>query len=85
MDIGKTVLCPCKDCAERWIDLETLQRCHSSCSKYLAYKEELETHRSIQNQENKEREISFISKQNWRRNKNIIRLEKAKRNKYKTL
>lgn len=85
MDIGKTVLSPCKDCTERWIDLETLQRCHSSCSKYLAYKEELEAHRSIQNQENKEREITFISKQNWRRNKNIIRLEKARRNKYKTL
>jgi hypothetical protein len=85
MDIGKTVLSPCKDCTERWIDLETLQRCHSSCSKYLAYKEELEAHRAIQNKENKENEISFISRQEWSKNKRRIRQEQIKKKRYRTI
>lgn len=85
MEISKTVLSPCKDCTDRWIDLKTLQRCHNTCKKYLAYKEKIEVHRAIQNQENKENEITFKSRQDWSKNKRRIRQEQIKKKQYRTI
>ena len=33
---------PCKGCTDRWIDTETLTRCHSNCSKYAEYKKQID-------------------------------------------
>ena len=33
---------PCKDCKDRWFDLETGKRCHTTCEKYKLFKEQNE-------------------------------------------
>lgn len=28
---------PCEGCRDRWVDLENMTRCHSTCEKYAGY------------------------------------------------
>lgn len=85
MDISKTVLSPCKNCSDRWIDTNTLKRCHDSCEKYMAYKNQLERNRTICNNEYKLRAEKYERIKNWDKNKEQIRREKIKQQRYKTL
>ena len=85
MDISKTVLSPCKDCNDRWINTETLERCHCTCMKYKAYKEKLESNRIRHNNERKIIDALADNRKNWSKNKAIIRQERRDRLKYKTL
>ena len=85
MDIGKTVLSPCKDCKDRWINTETLERCHNTCKKYLAYKEKLEINRRLHNDERKVMDNIIETRRNWSKRKSIIKNEHIKKRQYKTL
>jgi hypothetical protein len=31
------LMAPCKDCAERWLDIEHEDRCHNHCSRYKEF------------------------------------------------
>lgn len=85
MEISKTVKSPCKDCNDRWINTETLERCHGSCEKYKIYKDKIEDNRHRFNQERKVNNIPFEARANWDRNKRLIQQEKRKKLMYKTL
>lgn len=47
---------PCKDCKDRWINVDENKTCHSSCSKYLSYKD------ALKKAKEHERLMSFIPK-----------------------
>lgn len=85
MDIGKTVLAPCKGCKDRWLNPDTLERCHSSCGKYKEYKDKLEQNRQCYADELAARKCRSDSLDKWSSHKNVIKNEKVKKRKYKTL
>lgn len=84
MDIGKTALSPCKDCNNRWINTETLERCHSTCEKYLQYKQQLEVNRERYNEETKLSRSRFDDLLKWEMRKHNIKVQKKNKQKYKT-
>jgi hypothetical protein len=75
-----TIDCPCKGCTDRWIDTETLTRCHSSCSKYVEYKKRID---DINNQLKEERDFNKFSfgltEKRENKKANIRRLKRRKR------
>ena len=85
MDIGKTVSAPCKDCKDRWFNPDTLERCHGSCNKYKDYKDKLEQNRQRYTEEVTARRCREDSFDKWSSRVNMIKHEKAKKTKYKTM
>ena len=83
MDISSTCVSPCKDCKDRWINTDTLQRCHSSCEKYAAYKSELEEKRAYFNKERELDKYHRCNKKEWEQRKSNIKGNKRKKNLYK--
>lgn len=49
----------CKDCPDRFTDLETGTTCHSSCEKYISEKEQLDKYNEQQRQE-KNKVMDFV-------------------------
>ena len=84
LDIGKTVLSPCKDCKDRWIDAETLENCQTACERYLRYKQQLEANREQYNEENKMARSRIIDLLKWQQRKKSIKNNKIKKQRYKT-
>lgn len=37
------MICPCKGCEDRYMDLDSLKSCHASCEKYQAWRGEKQT------------------------------------------
>lgn len=51
IDISRTVICPCKNCPDRWIDIEARKRCHDNCEKFKEFKLAIEVNRQKRIQE----------------------------------
>ena len=45
-------ICPCKDCPDRWVDTETLTRCHSTCKRHAEWQEAIRARRAKERAEN---------------------------------
>lgn len=84
MDIGKTVLSPCKDCADRWVNTETLERCHSNCTKYEMYRKQLDINREKYFREKKEKDAMFDSKRKISSRSKGIKNNMRKKQEYRT-
>lgn len=84
MDIGKSVECPCKDCKDRYINPDTLERCHSTCKKYLKYKDKLEENRRKYQEEQEARNAYFESKKNIGNRSKAIKVSNRKKGEYRT-
>lgn len=85
MDISRTVTCPCNGCTDRWFNSDTLERCHSSCTKYMNYKNEIEERRNYFNEERKINSFCFELGMNQRYKSQIKRISRKKKQLYKTL
>ena len=40
---------PCQYCTDRWIDIENAKRCHSTCEKFITWREEEEVNDNKRN------------------------------------
>lgn len=85
MNIARTVLSPCKDCQERWFDVESLDRCHNHCTKYKEYKNKIEINRNEFNQSNKASYSRYDDLKKWNQRKKSISNNKRQKQKYKTM
>lgn len=85
MDISRTVACPCKGCTDRWFNSDTLERCHSSCERYMGYKNEIEERRTQYNEEKKINTFCYEIGKNQIHKSQVIRAVKRRKQLYKTL
>lgn len=85
MNISNNIPCPCKDCKDRWINVETCERCHATCEKYIEYKNQTKEIWSKQIEEKSMDKFCKELKKNQRGKTNSIRSNKARKQLYKTL
>lgn len=85
MDIGKSAKCPCQNCTDRWIDTNTLQRCHSTCAKYKIYKDKIEENKQKYMAEQNIDYSYYESKRNISQRSKGIKINNKKKKVYKTL
>lgn len=76
--------CPCKGCTDRWIDTETLTRCHSSCSKYAEYKKRTGDINSQLKEERNYKGYLAESHINFQKHKKSIEQLKRRKRLYRT-
>ena len=75
---------PCKGCTDRWIDTETLTRCHSNCSKYAEYKKQIDNINSQLKEERDFNKFSFGLTEKRENKKASIRGLKRRKHLYRT-
>ena len=71
-----SISCPCQKCSDRWIDTETLTRCHSTCKKYLNFKKQINNIKAQIQEEKDMTDFSFELSANREAKKQSIRASK---------
>lgn len=85
MNISRTVPCPCKNCQERWFNVESLDRCHNHCIKYKEYKNKIEINRDKYTQDIKALYSRYDDLTKWSARKKSIANNKRRKQTYKTM
>lgn len=85
MNVSRTVPSPCKNCQERWFDVESLDRCHNHCTKYKEYKNKIEINRDKYTQDIKASHSRYDDLTKWSARKKSIANNKRRKQTYKTM